>query len=48
MIMPMQRLLRSPVANFADHVLRGIGQVMLQNNPVSGLLFLIGIFVSSW
>jgi urea transporter len=48
MIMPMQRLLRSPAANFTDHVLRGIGQVMLQNTPLSGLLFLIGIFVSSW
>jgi urea transporter len=48
MTMPMQRLLHSPVASFGDHVLRGIGQVMLQNNPLSGLLFLIGIFVNSW
>jgi len=48
MTMPIQRLLRSPATGFGDHVLRGIGQVMLQNSPVSGLLFLIGIFVSSW
>jgi urea transporter len=48
MTMPMQRFLRSPAAEFGDHVLRGIGQVMLQNSAASGLLFLIGIFVSSW
>lgn len=32
---------------FADSVLRGIGQVMLQNNSYAGLLFLIGIFWNS-
>lgn len=32
---------------FADTVLRGIGQVMLQNNSYAGLLFLIGIFYNS-
>lgn len=31
------------VADFADSVLRGIGQVMLQDNPYAGLLFLFGI-----
>lgn len=29
-------------------LLKGIGQVMLQNNAVTGLLFLIGIFYNSW
>lgn len=37
-----QRLLE-----FLDSVLRGIGQVMLQNNSYAGLLFLIGIFYNS-
>lgn len=32
---------------FADAVLRGIGQVMLQNNSYTGLLFLLGVFASS-
>jgi urea transporter len=48
MTMPMQRFLQSRPAEFGEQVLRGFGQVMLQNNPASGLLFLIGIFVSSW
>lgn len=29
-------------------ILRGIGQVMFQNNSYSGILFLIGIFYHSW
>jgi urea transporter len=29
-------------------ILRGVGQVMLQNNALTGLLFLIGIFFNSW
>ncbi|HRK54061.1 MAG TPA: urea transporter [Cyclobacteriaceae bacterium] len=29
-------------------ILRGIGQVMFQNNIYSGILFLIGIFYNSW
>lgn len=32
---------------FIDSVLRGIGQVMLQNNSYTGLVFLIGIFYNS-
>lgn len=32
---------------FPGSVLRGIGQVMLQNNSLSGLLFLTGIFYNS-
>lgn len=32
---------------FVDSVLRGVGQVMLQNNSYAGLLFLIGVFYNS-
>ena len=28
--------------------LRGVGQVMLQKNSITGLLFLAGIFYNSW
>jgi urea transporter len=34
---------RSPVFSFVDMNLRGAGQVMFQDNPLTGLLFLIGI-----
>lgn len=37
-----------PLLSFPDTVLRGIGQVMLQNSRYAGLLFLIGIFYNSW
>lgn len=33
--------------SFSDCVLRGVGQVMLQNNSYAGLFFLIGIFYNS-
>ncbi|MGB7188945.1 MAG: urea transporter [Acidobacteriaceae bacterium] len=33
--------------SFFDSVLRGVGQVMLQNNSYTGLLFLAGIFYNS-
>lgn len=36
------------VVGFCDEVLRGIGQVMFQNSPITGLLFLIGLFVGGW
>ena len=35
------------LAGFLDAVLRGIGQVMLQNNSYAGLVFLAGIFWNS-
>lgn len=35
------------LARFLDAVLRGVGQVMLQDNSYAGLLFLIGIFYNS-
>ena len=37
------RCASSTVLRFVDHNLRGIGQVMFQDNPISGLLFFIGI-----
>lgn len=33
---------------FLQAILRGIGQVMFQNNTYSGMLFLVGIFYNSW
>lgn len=33
--------------SFVDSVLRGVGQVMLQNNSYAGLLFLVGIVYNS-
>ncbi|TCK83484.1 urea transporter [Albibacterium bauzanense] len=34
--------------NYVLVILRGMGQVMFQNNALSGLLFLAGIFYNSW
>src|SRR5436853_6799991 len=46
---PWNRLARENVAvGFVDTLLRGTGQVMFQNNPITGLLFLIGIFFNSY
>lgn len=33
---------------FIQVILRGVGQVMFQNNSYSGALFLVGIFYNSW
>ncbi|WP_312820710.1 urea transporter [Kaistella carnis] len=33
---------------FIEIILRGVGQVLFQNNYLSGLLFLTGIFYNSW
>ncbi len=38
----------SPVMKFVDSVLRGFGQVMFQNSPITGIFFLIGLFVGGW
>lgn len=38
---------QQPLLNFIDSVFRGIGQVMLQNNSYTGLIFLAGIFYNS-
>jgi urea transporter len=37
----------NPFVGFLDTLLRGCGQVMFQNNPLTGLLFLVGIFINS-
>jgi urea transporter len=37
-----------PRLGFFDWVLRGIGQVVFQNNPLSGAVILAGIFYNSW
>lgn len=37
----------SAALQFADAVLRGVGQVMFQNNAFTGALFLVGIFLHS-
>ncbi|KES12665.1 Urea transporter, partial [Snodgrassella alvi SCGC AB-598-P14] len=36
------------LCQFIDVILRSYGQVMLQNNPVSGLIFSIGILFGSY
>lgn len=38
----------NPILRFVDSVLRGFGQVMFQNSPITGLFFLIGLFVGGW
>jgi len=38
---------RSGPVGAVDALLRGVGQVMFQNNPLTGLLFLVGILVNS-
>lgn len=35
-------------ASFTSIILKGLGQIMLQENPVTGLLFLFGIFYGSF
>ena len=37
-----------PSLGFLDWVLRGIGQVVFQNNPASGAVILAGIYYNSW
>ena len=39
---------RNPAVGVVDTLLRGVGQVMFQNNPLTGLLFLVGILVNSF
>src|SRR3712207_6330988 len=37
----------NPVVGVVDALLRGVGQVMFQNNPLTGAIFLVGILVNS-
>ncbi|MDQ2651643.1 MAG: urea transporter [Chloroflexota bacterium] len=36
------------LVGFIDELLRGFGQVMFQNSPITGLCFLVGLFVGGW
>ncbi|MBW04484.1 Urea transporter 2, partial [Eschrichtius robustus] len=38
---------KSPVFQFLDWVLRGTSQVMFVNNPLSGILIVLGLFVQN-
>ena len=42
------RTASSPALRFIDACLRGVGQVMFQNHPLSGLLFLVAIAWGSY
>lgn len=48
MLLHVRQVLSHPGWRFADSVLRGVGQVMMQNNPLTGFLFLLGLFISDW
>lgn len=37
-----------PFFGFVDWVLRGVGQVVFQNNPLSGALIVFALFFNSW
>lgn len=38
---------KNPVVGFIDSVLSGFGQIVLSDNPVTGLLIMLGIFLGS-
>jgi len=40
--------IKNTAIKFIEILLKGIGQVMFQNNTLTGFLFLIGIFYNSW
>lgn len=42
-----QQLIRQPLLDFLNYNLRGIGQVIFVNNPFSGLLILVALFIQS-
>ncbi len=46
--MALNQIRESPSLGFIDWTLRGIGQVVFQNNPWSGLVILLGILFNSW
>ncbi len=46
--MSVASLSETPAFRFVDWTLRGIGQVVFQNNPLSGLIILLGILFNSW
>ncbi len=42
-----QRLAHQPLLDFLNYTLRGIGQVIFVNNPISGLLILVALWLQS-
>ena len=42
-----QKLISLPLLDFINYNLRGIGQVIFVNNPLSGLLILVALFIQS-
>ncbi|MCA8882155.1 MAG: urea transporter [Rhodobacteraceae bacterium] len=46
--MNINRLQDDPHVGLADWLLRGIGQVVFQNNPLSGAVILFALFFNSW
>lgn len=46
--MEQTRFQDHPSLGFVDWVLRGIGQVVFQNNPISGAVILAATFFNSW
>ncbi|KQY11538.1 urea transporter [Rhizobium sp. Root482] len=46
--MQTNRFQDHPSLSFADWCLRGIGQVVFQNNPLSGLVILAALALNSW
>ena len=42
-----QRLAKQPLWDFVNYNLRGIGQVIFVNNPLSGLLIVLALFIQS-
>ncbi|WLR95089.1 urea transporter [Shinella zoogloeoides] len=46
--MQVDRFRDHPFLSFVDWSLRGIGQVVFQNNPLSGLIILAAVALNSW
>lgn len=46
--MPVSNVTEHSSLRFVDWTLRGISQVVFQNNPLSGLIILLGILFNSW
>lgn len=46
--MHLDRFQDHPTLGFIDWTLRGVGQVVFQNNPASGLIIVAGLFANSW
>ena len=44
----MERLRRNVIVHFTETLLRGVGNVVLQDNALTGLLVIVGIAVNSW